>query len=113
LTKQYIFVKKKDTILQEVSMKKLISLLVFALICFLTVGCATVTIPVVATTNPVGSKVGQSSGKIWLGVFGSADAGIQAAAKNGGITNISTVDLTSKLGILALWVEYEATVTGE
>ena len=95
-------------------MKKLVVMVVtLVAICFLVIGCATITIPVAATTNPVGSKVGQASGKIWLGVFGSADAGIQAAAKNGGITNISTVDITQKLGILGLWIEYEATVTGE
>jgi hypothetical protein len=94
-------------------MKKLISVMALVIICFLAVGCATITSPVTATTNPVGSKIGQASGKIWLGAFGSADVGIQAAAKNGGITNISTVDLTTKLGILGLWVEYQATVTGE
>jgi FlaG/FlaF family flagellin (archaellin) len=94
-------------------MKKFIAVVALVAICFLAVGCATITSPVVATTNPVGSKVGQASGKIWFGAFGTADAGIQAAAKNGGITNISTVDLTTKLGILGLWVEYEATVTGE
>jgi hypothetical protein len=94
-------------------MKNLVVVMALVAVCFLAVGCATITSPVAATSNPVGSKVGQSSGKIWLGVFGSADAGIQAAAKNGGITNISTVDFTRKLGILALWVEYEATVTGE
>ncbi|MDR0722077.1 MAG: TRL-like family protein [Treponema sp.] len=94
-------------------MNKIIVVMALAAICFLVAGCATITSPVVATTNPVGSKVGQASGKIWLGVFGSADAGIQAAAKNGGITNISTVDFTQKLGILGLWVEYETTVTGE
>ncbi|MDR3166631.1 MAG: TRL-like family protein [Treponema sp.] len=95
-------------------MKKIIGMTaVLIAICFLVVGCATITVPVVATTNPVGSKVGQASGKIWFGLFGSADAGIQAAAKNGGIKNISTVDITQKLGILGLWIEYEATVTGE
>lgn len=86
---------------------------VLAVICFLTVSCATVTSPVAATTNPIGSKVGQASGKIWFGMFGSADAGIQTAAKNGGITTISTVDFTRKLGILGLWITYEVTVTGE
>jgi hypothetical protein len=94
-------------------MKNLVVVLALVFVCFLAVGCATITSPVAATTNPVGSKVGQASGKIWVGMFGSADAGIQAAAKNGGITNISTVDITQKLGILGLWVEYEATVTGE
>jgi hypothetical protein len=95
-------------------MKKLIVMTAALMaMCFLVVGCATITIPVVATTNPVGSKVGKASGKIWLGLFGHANAGIQAAAKNGGIKNISTVDLTQKLGFLGLWVEYKATVTGE
>ncbi|MDR1904839.1 MAG: TRL-like family protein [Treponema sp.] len=94
-------------------MKQFIAVVGLLVVCFFAVGCATITSPVVATTNPVGSKVGQASGKIWLGMFGSADAGIQAAAKNGGITNISTVDFTQKLGILGLWIEYQATVTGE
>jgi hypothetical protein len=95
-------------------MKKFIIMMTaLVAICFLAAGCATITIPVVATTNPVGSKVGQASGKIWFGMFGRADAGIQAAAKNGGIKNISTVDITQKLGILGLWIEYKATVTGE
>jgi hypothetical protein len=94
-------------------MKKLMLTLAVSAMCFLAVGCASITQPVTATTQPVGSKIGQASGKVWLGVFGSADAGIQAAAKNGDIKTISTVDFTSKLGILGLWVEYEATVTGE
>jgi opacity protein-like surface antigen len=94
-------------------MKKLIAIVALAAICFLAVGCATITQPVAATTNPVGSKIGQASGRIWLGVFGTADAGIQAAAKNGGITTISTVDVTTTLGILGLWVDFQATVTGE
>jgi hypothetical protein len=94
-------------------MKKLIPAIALVAICFLALSCATITLPVSATTQPVGSKVGQASGKIWLGAFGTTDAGIQAAAKNGGISTISTVDLTKKLGILGLWIEYEATVTGE
>jgi hypothetical protein len=94
-------------------MKKLMLALAITAMCFLAVGCATITQPVAATTNPVGSKIGQASGSIWLGMFGNADAGIQAAAKNGGITQISTVDFTKKLGILGLYSTYEATVTGE
>ena len=93
-------------------MKKLMLMVVTAM-CLLAVSCATITQPVAATTNPVGSKVGQASGIIVLGAFGTADAGIQAAAKNGGITKISTVDLTKKLGILGLYMTYQATVTGE
>jgi hypothetical protein len=94
-------------------MKKLVLTLAVSALCFMAVGCASVTQPVTATTQPVGSKVGRASGKVWLAVFGSADAGIQAAAANGGIKTISTVDFTTKMGILGLWTEYEATVTGE
>jgi len=71
------------------------------------------TMPVAATSNPVGSKVGTSKGTGYLGVFFfGADASIQTAAKNGGITKISTVDMkqTNVLGII--WT-YETIVTGE
>ena len=75
-------------------------------------GCA-LTLPVGATSNPVGSKVGRSVATGYLGVlFFDADASIQAAAKNGGITRISTVDL-KKTSILDLIVTYETIVTGE
>jgi opacity protein-like surface antigen len=94
-------------------MKKLMLTLAVSALCFMAVGCASITQPVTATTQPVGSKVGQASGKVWFGVFGTANAGIQAAAESAGIKTISTVDFTQKLGILGLWVEYEATVTGE
>lgn len=75
-------------------------------------GCA-LTLPVGATSNAVGSKVGTSTATGYLGfLFFNADAGIRSAAKNGGITKISTVDIkqTSLLGII---VTYETTVTGE
>lgn len=72
-----------------------------------------ITLPVNATSNPVGSKVGKSSGNCFLGAlcFG-VDASIQSAAKNGGITKISTVDYTNK-NILNLIITHECTVTGE
>lgn len=74
--------------------------------------CA-LTLPVGATSNPVGSKVGTASATGYLSVlFFNADASIQKAAKNGGITKISTVDLTQK-SILGLIVTYETIVTGE
>ena len=74
--------------------------------------CA-LTLPVNATANSVGSKVGTAKATGYLGVlFFDADASIQSAAKNGGISKISTVDLkkTSMLGII---VTYETIVTGE
>jgi len=70
------------------------------------------TLPVAATSNPVGSKVGTASGTGFLGVlFFGADASIQTAAKNAGITKISTVDL-KRSDILGIITTYETIVTG-
>ncbi len=59
--------------------------------------------PIAATDNTVGSKVGTSSAKSILGIIGTGDASIDAAAKNAGITKISHVDYETKsiLGIVA------------
>ncbi len=74
--------------------------------------CA-LTLPVNATSNPVGSKVGTSKATGYLGVlFFNADASIRTAAKNGGITKISTVDI-KYTSVLNLVVTYETIVTGE
>ena len=73
--------------------------------------CA-ITLPVNATSNPIGSKVGTAKATGYLGyLFFDQDASIQTAAKNGGITKISTVDIkqTNTLGII---VGYETIVTG-
>lgn len=71
------------------------------------------TLPVNATGYAVGSKVGTATATGYLGVlFFNADASIRTAAKNGGITRISSVDIkqTSLLGII---VTYETIVSGE
>jgi hypothetical protein len=71
------------------------------------------TLPVAATSNTVGSKVGTAKGTGYLGIlFFNADASIKTAAKNGGITKISTVDIKQS-NILNLIVSYETIVTGE
>jgi len=71
------------------------------------------TLPVDATSNTVGSKVGTSKATGYLGVlFFNQDASIRTAAKNGGITKISTVDIKSS-NVLNLIVTYETIVTGE
>lgn len=67
--------------------------------------CSTTT-PVVATSNPVGNKVGVAQTTTVLSIFGgSADCGINKAAKNGGITRISHVDAFKKtyLGIVTIY----------
>lgn len=71
------------------------------------------TLPVNATSNTVGNKVGTAKATGYLGIlFFNADASIQTAAKNGGITKISTVDI-KHTSILNLIVTYETIVTGE
>jgi hypothetical protein len=71
------------------------------------------TLPINATSNPVGSKVGTATATGYFGVFFfNADASIKTAAKNGGITKISTVDIKTT-SILNLIVTYETIVTGE
>lgn len=72
-----------------------------------------ITLPVAATSNAIGNKVGKSSGTCYLGVlcFG-VDASIQTAARNGGISKISTVDYTQK-NVLNIIITHETTVTGE
>ena len=74
-------------------------------------GCS-MTLPHSATGNEIGSKVGTSSG-LMVGPFVvQPDASIKTAAKNGGISKISTVDVknTSYLGIVN---QVETIVTGE
>ena len=74
--------------------------------------CA-LTLPVNATSNAVGSKVGTAKATGYLGMlFFGQDASIQKAAKAGGITKISTVDI-KMTNLLGLVVTYSTIVTGE
>lgn len=74
--------------------------------------CAT-TLPLTATSNPVGSKMGQASATYLFGYIplGAADMGIYTAAKNGGITKISTVD--TKMTPMFIFTTYATVVSGE
>lgn len=91
-------------------MKKLALSLVAAAV--LALSSCSIVVPVTATSNPVGNKVGTAKATIYLSMlyFGQ-DASIQTAAKNGGIKEISTVDLkfTSTLFIIET---LETIVTG-
>jgi hypothetical protein len=84
----------------------------FALVSIVLSSCS-LTQPVSASSNTIGSKVGKASGTCFLGYlcFG-ADASIQTAAKNGGITKVSTVDLRTN-NLLGIVVTYTCIVTGE
>lgn len=95
-------------------MKKINKLMMAAVVAGgMMLSSCSITMPVNATSNPVGNKVGMSSGTCFLGMlcFG-VDASIQTAAANGGISKISTVDLRTK-NVLNLITTYETIVTGE
>ena len=90
-----------------------LKVLILALATAAMMASCSLTLPVNATSNPVGSKVGTASGTGYFGVlFFGADASIQTAAKNAGITKISTVDLKMS-NVLGIIVTYETIVTGE
>lgn len=94
-------------------MKKIVSKVAVLAAFVLMLSSCSLTLPVNATSNTVGNKVGTAKATGFLGfLFFDADASIQSAAKNGGITKISTVDIkaTSMLNIITT---YECIVTGE
>ena len=86
-------------------------LLLFSIVSLFFTSCA-LTLPVTATSNQVGDKVGMSKAQGYLGfLWFDQDASIQKAAKNGGITTISTVDIKST-NLLGIIMTYETIVTG-
>ncbi len=98
--KPYVMLKKIKTIIA-----------LFALVAMMS-SCA-LTLPVNATSNEVGSRVGTAKATGYFSVlFFDQDASIRKAAQNGGIKKISTVDI-KYTSILGLVVTYETIVTGE
>lgn len=75
-------------------MKKVFFFLGIAFISLFASSC-TSTAPLAVTSNPLTKdmKVGRAKHSTVLGLINSGDGGINAAAKNGGITKISAVDV--------------------
>lgn len=72
-----------------------------------------VTTPVNATSNSVGSKVGSARTTSIFGLFfDGGDASIRTAAKKGGISKISTVDFKQSNYLFIIGV-FETIITGE
>ena len=93
-------------------LKKIKAIAAMVAVVLMMSSCA-LTLPVTATSNKVGSKVGTARANGYLGIlFFDADASIQAAAKAGGITKISTVDIKTE-NVLNIITNYETIVTGE
>lgn len=72
------------------------------------------TAPLTVTSNPISNniKVGRSNSVMVLGLVGVGDGGINAAAKNGGISKISFVDV-QKTSILGMFTKSETIVYGD
>ncbi len=68
-------------------------------------------VPEAVTGNAVGSKCGTAKAMSILGVVALGDAGINTAAKNGGITRISHVDAKT-FSILGVFTTVEYFVYG-
>jgi len=71
-----------------------------------------ITAPLTATGNTIGKKVGTAKANVILGMTFGGDYSIQTAARNGGITKVSTVDVTHK-NVLFVFMSYKTIVTGE
>ncbi len=94
-------------------MKKILSLVSAVALGATLAGCA-VTVPVNATSNAVGSKVGEAETTQLLGFFfDGGDASIKKAAQSGGISKISTVDFKTNVVFPPFIVKYSTIVTGE
>jgi hypothetical protein len=93
-------------------MKKAMIIVALALTAIALMGCPSVNLPYAVGTASI-AKTGEASGSIILGLFGDVDAGIAAAAANGGITKIATVDVRTKTMLGYFMITYTTTVTGE
>lgn len=103
-------------------MKKVLLFLAVASFAVMTTSCGMMggmiydgsTTPLEATGNTISknAKVGTSSYTNILGAVTLGDGGINAAAKNGGITKISHID-RKNFSVLGIFAKYETTVYGE
>ena len=85
-------------------MKKI---LILACVAIFATSC-TISYPGIATGNEA-TKTGEVKKKLFLGI-GSANLGIEEAAKQGKITKVATVDYSVKQGLF--FVTYKVMVTG-
>ena len=71
-----------------------------------------VSLPAIATSNAQSPKMGVSECTSILALVSMGDASINAAAKNGGITKIHSVDWEAK-NIMGIYGTYRTVVRGE
>lgn len=106
-------------------MKKIMtSVATFVACTLLLTSCSTVSSPVLGvlytsakgpgavTSNTLGQKVGTSEATSILGLIGTGDASVEAAAKAAGIKKISHVDYEAS-NILGIYAKHTTIVYGE
>ena len=83
--------------------------------CALLSSCMTISRPIAATSNPVGSKCGEAKSTIILGIWSTKgdENGIDKAAKSAGITKISHVDSYTKSYVFGIVQKQTTKVYGE
>ena len=96
-------------------MKRTFKTFAAVMACALLGSCVTISRPVAATGNPVGSKCGVAKSTIILGLWSSKgdENGIDKAAKSAGITKISHVDSYTKSYVLGIVQKQTTKVYGE
>ena len=97
-------------------MKFTLKALAAVAVCALVSSCATISKPVTATSNPLGSKCGVAKSTLYLGGLWSSkgdENGIDKAAKSAGITKNSHVDSYTKSYLLGIIIEQTTKVYGE
>jgi hypothetical protein len=91
--------------------KKLNTFMIIGAAALILSSCNTVA-PLAVSSNPIGKKIGTASAKIIFGMNFGGDYGVQTASKNGGITNVSTVDVKT-YNFLNVYIKKTVIVTGE
>ena len=92
--------------LRAVSSAALLTSLVLSAAC-------TTTRPFAVSSNPIGTKVGRASSQAFLGgLLIGGDASIKAAAKQGGISRVATVDVET-VNVFYIFIKRTTVVTGE
>ena len=96
-------------------MKRTLKAFAAVIACALLGSCVTISRPVAATGNPVGSQCGVAKSTIILGLWSSKgdENGIDKAAKSAGITKISHVDSYTKSYVLGIVQKQTTKVYGE
>ena len=91
---------------------KISIVLMASAIALLCTSCA-ITRPLAISSNPIGNKVGMASSQSFLGgLLFDGDASIQAAAKQGNITRVATVDVKT-INVFYIFIKHTTIVTGE